>query len=298
MSKIIGYGVSFFRFTGCYLLSYLLIYSFCFFLVAGLFQQNAYAQLDSTLDKEVESKPTAEKELGPRYYGVKSPGNYGSILFNRYTSKFEELKLGKVVFPHWLHRIMFRCKVCHTDIGFIMERGANDINMSLIARGQLCGKCHNGKIAFSPLDCYRCHSLGLSVERNHNLDKLLAVLPDNGFGNRVDWVKALEDGIIAPKATIDGKGKMVIFDRDIDFSVNASHPHPPDVIFSHKVHTEWLFCDSCHPTVFKMKAGGNPELSMAKNFKGKYCGVCHGKVAFPFEDCFRCHAAKVPQPPW
>jgi c(7)-type cytochrome triheme protein len=277
------------------LLSGILFFSVIFFLSETLFYQEALAQVDPVLHEKIESDHHSEKELVSTSNRVKSPSNYGSIVFNRYTTRFKELKLGKVVFPHWYHRMMFRCKVCHSDIGFIMKKGANNINMSLIIKGQFCGKCHNGIIAFSALDCYRCHSLGLKVERNHKIEKFLNVLPTRGLGNRVDWVKALEDGIIRPKASIDGKEKMIVFDKDIDFPIKVSYPHPPDVVFPHKAHTEWLFCDSCHPYVFKMKAGGNPELNMTKNFKGLYCGICHGKVAFPFEDCFRCHTMiKVP----
>jgi c(7)-type cytochrome triheme protein len=32
---------------------------------------------------------------------------------------------------------------------------------------------------------------------------------------------------------------------------------------------------------------------MIEIFDGKYCGVCHGKVAFPNLDCQRCHSQPV-----
>lgn len=28
---------------------------------------------------------------------------------------------------------------------------------------------------------------------------------------------------------------------------------------------------------------------MVENFEGRYCGTCHGTVAFPMLDCQRCH---------
>jgi c(7)-type cytochrome triheme protein len=62
------------------------------------------------------------------------------------------------VFPHWLHRIRFRCDVCHPAI-FEMEKGANAVTMKAINEGEFCGKCHNGKTAFTVefQNCTRCH---------------------------------------------------------------------------------------------------------------------------------------------
>ncbi|HBO84569.1 MAG TPA: hypothetical protein DD641_06270, partial [Deltaproteobacteria bacterium] len=101
-------------------------------LLAGiLIYQKAYA---------VESK-----EIAPTFRGIKSPGSYGSIVLNRNTGEGQDMK--SVVFPHWLHRTKFTCKVCHSDMGFPMKAGATDIKMEDIFEGRLCGKCHNGNIA-------------------------------------------------------------------------------------------------------------------------------------------------------
>jgi c(7)-type cytochrome triheme protein len=61
-------------------------------------------------------------------------------------------------FPHWIHRIRYRCYVCHNDI-FKMKRGDNRITMEKITDGQFCGTCHNGKIAFKVNFgvCANCH---------------------------------------------------------------------------------------------------------------------------------------------
>lgn len=254
-----------------------------FFFVGILSDQFVYAQI----------KPDTqlERELAPDFKGIRSPSNYGNIVLDRYADRFSQIYLKPVVFPHWFHRIRFRCKVCHSDIGFTMEAGADDITMGDIFKGEWCGKCHNGKIAFAPLNCSRCHSLGRQVKDNHKIDEaLLKDLPRDTLGNGINWVEAIQQGKIQPKASLDGKEEMVVFDRDIDFPVKASHVHPPDVVFPHKAHTQWLHCNNCHPYIFNLKAGGNPGLSMTKNFKGFYCGVCHGKVAFPLQDCFRCHS--------
>jgi c(7)-type cytochrome triheme protein len=79
---------------------------------------------------------------------------YGDIIMNREAEKAE---MPPVVFPHWFHRIRFKCKVCHEDI-FVMKAGANEVTMIKIIKGEYCGKCHNGRIAWAPLYCDRCHS--------------------------------------------------------------------------------------------------------------------------------------------
>ena len=82
---------------------------------------------------------------------------YGDIILNSKTESMKEAGVDSVLFPHWFHRIRFKCKVCHEDI-FILKKGANDITMSAIMDGQFCGKCHNGLVAWEPLYCDRCHS--------------------------------------------------------------------------------------------------------------------------------------------
>ena len=63
-----------------------------------------------------------------------------------------------VIFPHWFHRIRFKCNVCHTEIGFKMRSGANNIYMKDIKDGKFCGACHNNKIAWGPEKCNLCHT--------------------------------------------------------------------------------------------------------------------------------------------
>jgi c(7)-type cytochrome triheme protein len=63
-----------------------------------------------------------------------------------------------VVFPHWFHRIRYRCKVCHSELGFKMRAGANLVQMNDIINGKFCGMCHNGQVAWSPDRCDLCHS--------------------------------------------------------------------------------------------------------------------------------------------
>lgn len=80
---------------------------------------------------------------------------YGDVLINNYS---DAAGMRPVVFPHWFHRIRFRCKVCHADLGFKMEAGGNQINMLKIIDGEYCGACHNGEVAWSVENCDVCHT--------------------------------------------------------------------------------------------------------------------------------------------
>lgn len=225
--------------------------------------------------------------------GITSPADYGSIVLNNKTG--EGKAMPAVVFPHWWHRTQFTCKVCHQELGFPMKAGETDFVMGDIFAGKQCGACHNGSIAFMPMDCVRCHSQGQDVPQNRKIEEELNKLPKDDFGNRVDWVKAIRDGSIKPKASLDGTGEMMVVDLNVDIPADKFTPHPPDVVYPHKAHTEWLDCSNCHTSIFNMQKGGNPDMNMMKIISGQYCGVCHGKVAFPLEDCYRCHSAK-PKP--
>ena len=80
---------------------------------------------------------------------------YGDVVLNRHSDR---QGVRPVVFPHWFHRIRFRCKVCHSELGFKMRAGANDVLMSDIIDGKFCGMCHNGQVAWGAERCDLCHS--------------------------------------------------------------------------------------------------------------------------------------------
>jgi c(7)-type cytochrome triheme protein len=80
---------------------------------------------------------------------------YGDVIINKRSDK-EGVR--PVVFPHWFHRIRYRCKVCHQELGFKMRAGANDVLMADIVDGKFCGMCHNEQIAWGPERCDLCHS--------------------------------------------------------------------------------------------------------------------------------------------
>ncbi len=112
-------------------------------------------------------------------------------------------------------------------------------------------------------------------------------LSSSKSGNRVDWVKALENNEISPRYDrLDSQVKPIVMDLNIVREVKGSMP---DVVYPHKQHTEWLDCSNCHPAIFIPQKGAN-QISMASILLGQKCGVCHGKVAFPISECRRCHS--------
>lgn len=105
-------------------------------------------------------------------------------------------------------------------------------------------------------------------------------------GNNVDWVAALEDGVISPRSKIQPSTEVRLLDNDIIMPNTAGMAR---VVFPHRQHTEWLDCSNCHPKIFKAKAGAN-KFGMFDILQGEYCGRCHGAVSFPLTQCFRCHS--------
>ena len=103
---------------------------------------------------------------------------------------------------------------------------------------------------------------------------------------QVDWVKALDQGKIEPRADLEGKTEMTTLDMDI---VMKNTQFMPWVRFPHIAHTKWLACSNCHPKIFIPQENANP-ISMNKVLRGEYCGVCHDKVAFALFICERCHS--------
>lgn len=89
------------------------------------------------------------------FYSPVSRAEYGDIVLNNFSSASG---IRPVIFPHWFHRIRFSCKSCHSDLGFQMKAGANQINMLKIINGEYCGACHNGQMAWSVENCDFCHS--------------------------------------------------------------------------------------------------------------------------------------------
>ena len=102
----------------------------------------------------------------------------------------------------------------------------------------------------------------------------------------IDWVKALDLGIIEPRANLTGDNEIVTMDLDILFKDTGNMPW---VKFPHIAHTKWLDCSNCHPKIFIPQKGAN-NPSMDGILAGEHCGRCHDKVAFALWICERCHS--------
>jgi len=88
-------------------------------------------------------------------FSIPGYAEYADVVIN---NRSEKEGVRPVIFPHWFHRIRFRCKVCHHELGFKMRAGSNDMTMVDISDGKYCGMCHNGDIAWSTENCDLCHS--------------------------------------------------------------------------------------------------------------------------------------------
>ncbi len=121
-------------------------------------------------------------------------------------------------------------------------------------------------------------------------DALSRLAPDHA-GNQVRWVRALEEGQIAPREKLNPARKIEKLDQDIILDLKGGMPA---VRFPHRQHTEWLDCSNCHDGLFKMRTGES-GISMFRILQGEQCGVCHGAVAFPLTECMRCHS--IPKEP-
>ena len=86
---------------------------------------------------------------------------------------------------------------------------------------------------------------------------------------------------------MDPDYEPIKFEKKLELTADWSMA--PMSIFPHKEHNDWLECENCHPDVFNIKKKSTQNLSMAYILDGKFCGVCHLNVAFPMQDCKRCH---------
>ncbi len=255
---------------------------------------------------------------------VSSPvfSEYGDIIMNQKADSMRRADVDDVVFPHWFHRIRYRCNVCHESI-FKLKAGSNDINMEKIGeKKQMCGKCHNGLIAWDVVECERCHFMEPGwtagpIQHSTKNDetgkpyrgkqakvyaKFMQIasgwhpvaltksgLPLDKYG-LVDWAGAVREKIVDPAASLEPGGENKTRDTRILFESRSSFIS--NIIFPHDIHSYWLECDICHKTqdgeIFKDVAGGN-AVSMLGITKGKWCARCHNSVSFPISDCNRCH---------
>ncbi|MBI5048337.1 MAG: hypothetical protein HZB54_05280 [Deltaproteobacteria bacterium] len=255
------------------------------------------------IEVQKEKERAAELEKWKKYEKF-----IGNIVMKEHRMQMEAAGLNPVVFPHWLHRIWFQCKVCHQDI-FIMKKGGNDISQAHLSEGKQCAVCHNGKLAFGADEmCEKCHNAGrpgieslydmtkidhkkikdiaehLGAEWNHeNLPKGKAPIDRFGY---INWLELKAKNVFKPINSLNKDFKDEVRDNKILFE--SASPMVNNVLFDHKIHSTWIQCSTCHPSIFADKLGEN-RMKMTDMAAGKYCGHCHGKVSFTFADCLRCH---------
>ena len=236
-----------------------------------------------------------------------SQERYGRVIIGNFSPN---AGMAKVIFDHWLHRARFTCRVCHVDIGFAMERGGTRMKASENMRGSYCGTCHNGKMltydgpVFSSCSipanpnkmelCDSCHSLGKDIQKKYDFTSFSDKMPKSIFGNGIDWVEAERAQLISPKDYVQGVPvrKQAMLSQK-DFSLESKTSWMGDIVFSHKKHTMWNGCEGCHPEIFIGVNRGSTKYNMFQIYQGEYCGVCHLKVAFPLQNCPRCHTKPV-----
>lgn len=63
-----------------------------------------------------------------------------------------------VTFSHQGHAKRYSCGECHSGL-FQMKKGTSRMAMDDMFSGGSCGKCHNGKTAFSSRECAKCHTI-------------------------------------------------------------------------------------------------------------------------------------------
>jgi len=120
----------------------------------------------------------------------------------------------------------------------------------------------------------------------------LSRLPPNPAGNLVDWIGALQKGVIQPRSSLHGDKEGELRDTEVLLKYTGNMPY---VLFPHKAHTEWLDCENCHEELFSSE-GKTPGLKMLAILQGEFCGRCHGAVAFPLTECNRCHSVRPEVP--
>jgi c(7)-type cytochrome triheme protein len=213
------------------------------------------------------------------------PEEYGNILINR-VSVSKGIK--PVTFSHWQHRRKYTCRVCHTELEFNMKVNTTEITETDNKSGRYCGACHNGVIAFRhTANCGKCHNGDIAYAAGRFSEFQTRPFPTTSYGNGINWVESLREKMITPANFLRRRAHDMSFDKTL--ILESEWSIIPPSIFPHRAHIEWLECSSCHPEIFNIKKKTTKNFSMSAILDGKFCGICHLNVAFPMNDCKRCH---------
>ena len=265
------------------------------------------ARLDPIIDKELRLERVRMAEV---MKWKKQERLLGNFVMKRNAAVMAEKGVAPVLYPHWMHRIYFECKVCHSAI-FDIKRWSNNISHTEFDKGELCAECHDGNLSFATDDnesCIRCHVAGqpsaAKLLKPDNIDheaikasaKRIGAewrpenlpegqLPLDRF-RMIDWLALKSFDVFKPLVSLDENYEEEIRDNRILFVGKTDSVD--NVLFDHRVHSDWISCSTCHPAIFKAELGGN-RIRMMAMARGRFCGHCHGRVSFTFADCKRCH---------
>ncbi|NTV13915.1 MAG: hypothetical protein HGA96_08315 [Desulfobulbaceae bacterium] len=215
-----------------------------------------------------------------------APEKYGDLLIDRLSTSHQ---IKPVYFSHWSHRSKYTCRVCHWELDFSFQAGQTEITEEDNRNGLYCGACHNGKIAFGHdgANCQRCHS-GVMAPDEERFRQLRQNLPKDTFGNRMNWAGAILNERLSLVASIFRPSeKPLSYSKKL--VLQAEWAYVPAAVFPHDIHSRLLDCSNCHPDIFNIKKKGTEHFQMNYILEGRFCGVCHLTVAFPMDDCHRCH---------
>ncbi len=244
--------------------------------------QKTVDELEVVMD-EIRRGKKQERESKARVARVELiPGNF---VMNTAKEELKSAGVKPVVFPHWVHRSFYRCKVCHEGI-INMKRGANDLTHENLDAGKVCGACHNGETSFATNEkgnCRRCHNfdtpeaeplIDLSYYNKEkftetagrlgagwNAKKLTEGKLPKGKLGFIDFARLESLGAFEPISSINagttgadtegttgaGGADEGVRDSLILFTLPKKFSFMlKDVVFSHKVHTSWVNCSICH----------------------------------------------------
>lgn len=136
------------------------------------------------------------------------------------------------------------------------------------------------------------------VEKFETWKEAAELLPKDTAGH-IDWVQALQAGVIAPRPGLDPRApERVVLDLDVELAFSQSKIFT--VTFPHGAHTQLLACRSCHSKIFPLRRGAEPTVVTMDQIKaGRNCGACHGPVSFGVKDeCARCHTRVPAKAKW
>ena len=221
------------------------------------------------------------------------PVLFGTVLIRRTTATGP---VKPVAFSQWSHRTRYTCRVCHLELDFAFMTNSTEITEEANRNGAYCGACHNGKTAFGHTEenCAKCHTGAVDAAVPDGLLKLIDSLPRSKFGNGIDWSKAMAQGDIHPRSSLTEDYKPMSMTTTLQ--LDADWNFVPPATFPHAEHVRWLDCANCHPSIFNIKKKTTKHFSMQFNLAGQFCGTCHLRVAFPMDDCKRCHPGMERQP--